>query len=254
MRIIARLDIKAPNLVKGICFEGLKKLGSPFSFAEDYYNQGIDEILYTDIVASLYERNGIHDLVTKTVEKVFVPITVGGGLRTIDDVNMMLRAGADKVSINTQAIKNISFLKDLSKIYGSQCITLSVQAKRLNNGTWEAFYDNGREKSGVNILDYILEAQENNIGEIILTSIDKDGTLKGLDIDMIESVAGVAKVPLVCGGGFNDLSELKLLNNLNVSGICIGSALHYKKFTITEIRKYCNKNGIKIRKIKTNEN
>lgn len=254
MRIIARLDIKAPNLVKGICFEGLKKLGSPFSFAEDYYNQGIDEILYTDIVASLYERNGIHDLVTKTVEKVFVPITVGGGLRTIDDVNMMLRAGADKVSINTQAIKNISFLKDLSKIYGSQCITLSVQAKRLNNGTWEAFYDNGREKSGVNILDYILEAQENNIGEIILTSIDKDGTLKGLDIDMIESVAGVAKVPLVCGGGFNDLSELKLLNNLNVSGICIGSALHYKKLTITEIRKYCNKNGIKIRKIKTNEN
>ena len=153
VRLIARLDVKAPNLVKGIQFEGLRKLGDPNDFALRYYREGVDEIYYEDIVASLYERNSLLDIIEKTTRDIFVPVTIGGGLRSVDDVAAALRAGADKVAINTAAIKNPSIISDIARRFGSQCMVLSIQAKSQGD-SWEAYFDNGREHSGVDAVQW----------------------------------------------------------------------------------------------------
>ena len=167
IRLIARLDIKSPNLVKGIQLEGLRKLGNPNDFALKYYLQGVDELFYADIVASLYERNSLLDIIEKTTNDVFVPITVGGGIRSIKDVEAALRAGADKVSINTAAIKNPLIIKEVSQKFGSQCMVLSIQAKR-HSGYWEAYYDNGREHSYLDVVEWAKKGEELGAGEIML--------------------------------------------------------------------------------------
>src|SRR6266571_1205078 len=154
IRIISRLDIKGPNLIKGINFEGLRKLGDPNQFARDYYEQGIDEIIYIDIVASLYERSSLLNIVRRTTQDVFIPITVGGGIRSVDDAREMLRAGADKVAVNTAAVKCPELIHEISHKFGAQCMVLSIEAKRTAPGKWEVYYDNGREKSGIDVLEW----------------------------------------------------------------------------------------------------
>tara|TARA_B100001059_G_scaffold234202_1_gene276102 strand:+ start:582 stop:1349 length:768 start_codon:yes stop_codon:yes gene_type:complete len=247
IRLIARLDVKSPNLVKGVQFEGLRKLGDPNEFALKYYLQGADEIFYTDIVASLYGRNSLLDIIEKTTDNVFVPITVDGGLRSIDDVAAVLRAGADKVAINTEAIKNPNIITDVSRKFGSQCMVLSIQAK-WQGDHWEAYYDNGREHSYLDVIEWAKKGEELGAGEIILTSVDKEGTAKGFDVDLIEAVTNVVSIPVIASGGMGRLEDISpAISDGNADAIAIAHVLHYDQLTINDIREYCIKNDFPIR-------
>ena len=201
IRLIARLDVKAPYLIKGVHMEGLRKLGDPQSFAERYYNAGIDEIIYIDAVASLYERNTIVDIVRQTASNVFIPITAGGGVRSVSDARELLRAGADKIAINTAAIKNPTLISEIASALGSQCMVLSVQAKRRDDGNWEAYCDQGREHTGRDVVEWVTEAQELGAGEVLLTSVDQEGTCKGFDIKLVKRVAAALRIPVIASGG-----------------------------------------------------
>jgi cyclase len=251
VRLIARLDVKAPNLVKGIQFEGLRKLGDPNKFAIKYYLEGADEIFYTDIVASLYERNSLLSIINKTTDNVFVPITVGGGLRSIDDVTAVLREGADKVSINTAAIKNPGIISDVARKFGSQCMILSIQAK--NQGSyWEAYYDNGREHSYLDVIDWAKKGEDLGAGEIILTSVDKEGTAKGFDVELIKAVTDSVSIPVIASGGMGKLEDVSMaVKDGHADAVAMAHVLHYDHFTIGDIRQYCEHNGIPVREYLT---
>ncbi|MBF0231439.1 MAG: imidazole glycerol phosphate synthase subunit HisF [Desulfamplus sp.] len=239
VRLIARLDIKAPNLVKGIQLEGVRKIGDPNEFALKYYQQGIDEIFYADVVASLYERNSLLDIVEKTTDNVFIPITVGGGLRSVDDVEAVLRQGADKVSINTAAIKNPRIITDVARRFGNQCMVLSIQAKHHGNH-WEAYYDNGREHSHLDVIEWAKQGEKLGAGEIVLTSVDREGTAKGFDIDLIRAVTDVVSIPVIASGGMGKLSDLEEVVNIgHVDAVAMAHVLHYNHLTINDVRKYC---------------
>lgn len=248
IRLIARLDIKAPNLVKGIQLEGLRKIGNPNDFSLKYYLQGADEIFYADIVASLYERNSLLDIIEKSTDNVFVPITVGGGIRNIDDVAAALRAGADKVSINTAAIKNPEIITEVAKRFGSQCIVLSIQAKR-HSDHWEAYYDNGREHSYIDAIEWAKKGEELGAGEIMLTSVDKEGTAKGFDADLVKAVTDVVSIPVIASGGMGKLEDVDdIINNGHADAIAMAHVLHYNHLTIADVRKHCENNKYPVRK------
>ena len=247
VRLIARLDVKAPNLVKGIQLEGLRKMGDPNEFARHYYTQGIDELFYLDIVASLYERNSLLDIITRTTHDIFVPVTVGGGLRNIDDVAAALRAGADKVSINTAAIKEPKIISDVAKRFGSQCMVLLIEAKR-NRGHWEAYYDNGREHSHLDVIEWAKQGQELGAGEIILTSVDMEGTGKGFDIELVKSVTDVVTIPVIASGGMGKLEDLKkVIKQGHADAIAMAHVLHYGHHTIEKVRHFCIDQNISVR-------
>jgi len=247
VRVIARLDVKAPNLVKGIQFEGLRKLGNPNDFAKDYYEQGIDEIYYEDIVASLYERNSLLDIIVKATKDIFVPITVGGGLRTVADVQAVLQAGADKVAINTAAIKNPTLIREVSERFGSQCMVLSVQAKKTTSG-WEAYYDNGRERSGIDVVEWIKNGVASGAGEILLTSVDMEGSRKGFDLELVETITRLVDIPVIASGGMGDLSDFeKVVIDAHADAVAVASALHYRTITVAQIRKFAAERGILVR-------
>jgi cyclase len=249
IRIIARLDIKAPNLVKGIQFEGLRKIGDPSKFALKYFLQGADEIFCADIVASLYERNSLLDIISSTTNNVFVPITVGGGIRSIKDVTSALNAGADKVSINTAAIKKPDLITEVSEKFGSQCMVLSIQAK-YRNGGWEAYYDNGRESSGIDVIEWAKKGQDLGAGEILLTSVDKEGTAKGMDIELIKAVTNVVTIPVIASGGVGNLNDIGLaIEEGCADAISVAHVLHYEELTINEIRQYCFEKNIPVRRL-----
>src|SRR3989338_7365239 len=184
-RMIARLDIKAPHLVKGVQLEGLRKLGDPHDFAVRYYEQGIDELLYVDIVASLYERNSIIDLVREHTRDVYVPITVGGGIRSFLDARNVLLSGGDKIAINKAGLKNPAIFREISEQFGSQSVVAHIEAKSIGRNKWEAYYDNGRERSGRDVIEWAEEAVFMGAGEILLTSVDKEGTAKGMDLNLL---------------------------------------------------------------------
>lgn len=249
LRLIARLDVKSPNVVKGIQLEGLRKLGDPSEFAQRYYVQGVDEILYEDVVASLYERNSLVDVVERTSDEVFVPITVGGGLRSIDDVVAVLNAGADKVSINTAAIKNSDIITEVSRRFGSQCMVLSIQAKK-NGKRWEAYYDNGREHSGLDVVDWAVKGQSLGAGEILLTSVDKEGTAKGFDIELIQQVTSAVDIPVIASGGMGKLSDLdRVVESSDVDAIAMAHVLHYNHLSIGDVREHCHLQNYPVRKL-----
>ena len=235
MRIIARLDIKNEFLIKGVQFEGLRKVGDPKEFALKYYRKGISEIIYLDTVASLYDRSYMVSLIKKTATEVFVPITVGGGLKTVQDVNTMLRAGADKVAINTAGVVNPSLLKDVSRTFGSQCLVLQLDVKSTDKG-FEVFVEAGREPTGINAEDWIIEAQEFGVGEVLLTSIDKDGTRKGFDTKLLDKISPLCKVPLIVSGGIWTKEHFDVLKlNKGVNAIAIASAFHYENLNISNL-------------------
>ena len=247
VRLIARLDVKAPNLVKGIQLEGLRKLGDPKSFALKYYNQGIDELFYADIVASLYERNSLLDIIEETTRDVFVPITVGGGLLSVDDAAAALRRGADKVSINTAAIKNKRIITEVASRFGSQCMVLSIQAKR-NGDHWEAYYDNGREHSYLDVVDWAQAGQKLGAGEIILTSIDQEGRAAGFDVDLVKAVTDVVDIPVIASGGMGKLEDIDdVVKNGCADAVSMAHVLHYDLYTVDEIRQSCIVNNIPVR-------
>jgi len=253
LRIIARLDVKAPNLVKGVQLEGLRKLGDPNKFANKYYEDGIDEIYYEDIVASLYGRNSLSDVIEEATKNVFVPITVGGGIRSVQDVEKVLKSGADKVAINTQAIKTPSLISEVSNRFGNQCMVLSVQAKRQSRG-WEAYYDNGRERSGLDVLEWVKKGQDLGAGEIVLTSVDNEGTAKGFDLELISEVTTQLDIPVIASGGAGTLEHVRAaVKDASADAVAVAHILHYEKYSVGQIRRYCLDQDIPVRTIADEE-
>lgn len=227
-RIIGRLDIKGPNLVKGVHLEGLRVLGRPENFAKAYYEGGIDELIYIDVVASLFNRNSLHEIITKTAKEIFIPLTVGGGIRTIDDIKEVLRAGADKVSLNTAAIKNPNIIKQASHIFGSSTITVTIEAIKQADGTYLAFTDNGREYTGVEVLSWAKKVEKLGAGEILLTSIDKDGTGEGFDLELTKMVSQNVSIPVIASGGAGKKEDVyKAISNGGADAVALASLLHY---------------------------
>ena len=238
------MDIKAPYLIKGIQLEGVRKLGYPNDYALKYYNEGVDEIYYEDAVASLYNRNNIVEIVEETSNNIFIPLTVGGGLRSVKDMQTVLNSGADKISINSEALKNPNIISESSKQFGSSTIVLSIQAKKINNG-WEAYYDNGREHSNKNVIDWAQEGEQLGAGEILITSVDNEGTQNGFDIELINSVMKKVKIPVIASGGMGKLDHIyDLVKETDVDAIAIAHCLHYEQFSIAEIKKFCMEKSI----------
>ena len=228
IRIIPRLDIKGPNLVKGIHLEGLRVLGKPEEFAKYYYEDGADELMLQDVVASLFERNSLDDIISKIAQEIFIPLTVGGGLRSIDDIQRVLRFGADKVAINTAAIKNPEFIKEAANKFGSSTIVVAIEAIKENNGRYLAYVDNGRDYTGVDVFEWAKKVEELGAGEIFLTSVDMDGTGEGYDTELIEKVSDSVSVPVIAHGGAGKKEDIvNTFKTTNVHSIASASIFHY---------------------------
>lgn len=248
IRLIARLDIKAPNLIKGVHLEGLRVIGSPAEYALRYYEQGADELIYMDCVASLYGRNHLDDIVQHAVKDIFIPITVGGGIRSLDDAIRLLRCGADKVAVNTAAIKNPQLISDIATNLGSQCMVLSVEAKKIDNGRWEAYTDNGRERTGLDVITWIKQAEDLGAGEVLLTSIDQEGTRKGFDIALVKMVTDAVSIPVIASGGMGKLEHLtELVEEAAPEAVAMADILHYQRATIQDIRAHALQSNIEVR-------
>lgn len=228
IRVIPRLDIKGPNLVKGIHLEGLRVLGRPERFARLYYEQGADELLYMDVVASLYKRNSLLDIVSRTAREIFIPLTVGGGLRTLEDIRVALRAGADKVSLNTAAINRPELIKEAARRFGSSTIVVSVEASKSPDGTYEAYTDNGREHTGVNAIEWAVQAAELGAGELLVTSIDREGTGKGYDLELTRTIAEAVSIPVIACGGAGTVEHVSdVIAHGRAAAVCLASVFHY---------------------------
>jgi cyclase len=227
IRIIPKLDIKGPNLVKGVNLEGLRALGSPRNFIEYYYKNGADELICHDVVASLYLRNNLDSIIQETSKNIFLPIIVGGGIRNINDVERLLKSGADRIFFNTAAIKKPSLIKRASKYFGSSTILVSIECIQQENEHF-CLIDFGRQLTKIKVIDWIDIVQSNGAGEIIITSVNKEGTGTGFDLNLFEKISKKIKIPLIVNGGFGKLSHIRdLLDCCRPSGIAIGSALHY---------------------------
>ncbi len=249
IRLIPRLDIKGPNLVKGIHLEGLRVMGDPQEFAVGYYQDGADELLYMDIVASLYGRNNLSDIVKKTVKNVFIPLTVGGGIRSVEDARHILRSGADKVAINTAAINRPELITEISNKFGAQCLVLSIEAKEQGAGKWEAYTDNGRERTGQDVLEWVQKGVELGAGEILLTSIDREGTRKGFDLDLVRQVSALVPVPLIVSGGMGKQEDLLEVVESGADAVAMADALHYRRMKLPEVRDFARQSGLHVRSI-----
>lgn len=248
VRIIPRLDIKGSNVVKPVMTEALKIVGNPHDLARRYYTEGADELIYMDIVASLYGRNLDLDQLKKVTEGIFIPITVGGGIRSIGDINNALRSGADKVAINTYAITHPEFLEEAVKTFGAQCIVLQVDAKKQSDGRYESYTDGGREKTGREVVSWVKEAIEMGVGEVMIASIDRDGTKDGYDIDLVRSVNSFAPIPVIVHGGAGSLeSILAVIDEGQADAVSASSIFHYRERTVSEVKKFLGKNGVNVR-------
>lgn len=236
-RVIARLDVKGPNLVKGIHLEGLRVMGDPHAFARRYYAEGADEILYVDIVASLYGRNNILAVVRRTAEAVFVPMTVAGGLRSVEDVRDALRSGADKVAINTAAVARPELIREVSVAFGRQCMVLEIQTKKIGPDRWEAYTDNGRERTGLDALEWATRGVELGAGELLVTSVDREGTRKGMDLEFLRQITARVDVPVIaCGGAGTPEHACRAITEAGADAVAVASMLHYGKHTVGEIK------------------
>lgn len=251
-RLVARLDVKMEHLIKGVHLEGWRKVGDPKQRANLYYRQGADELLYMDVVASLYGRNNLSGIVREVASEVFIPITVGGGIRSLDAVRDLLAVGADKVAINTAATSDPSILTAISDTYGSQATVLSIEAQRQPNGGWEAMTDNGRNHSGLDVIAWAVEGQKRGAGELLITSIDQDGTSRGLDYELIGKVAREVDIPVIAAGGVATTAHvIQLFKNPDVSAVSIANALHRDKLTIGQLRQACREAGIPVRAVES---
>jgi imidazole glycerol-phosphate synthase subunit HisF len=238
-RIISKLDVKPPYVVKPVHFEGLRKVGTPVELAKKYYEQGADEVMYVDIVASLYQREILFGEIEKTANELFIPFGVGGGAKTIDDFSKLFHAGADKVIINTYAVQqNPNIINQAAEIFGNQAIIVNIEAKRWDNW-WECYTDCGRIQSGKNVLEWIKEVEQRGAGEILLQSVDHDGRGRGFDLELAKQVVDGVSIPVVVASGAGKLEDIKnLIEIVKPSGVAIASLLHYDKYTIKEIKEY----------------
>lgn len=243
MRVIARLDVKNEYVIKGIQMEGLRKIGNPNEMARGYYAGGIDEIIFIDCVASLYDRRSIFSVLRKASEEIFVPITIGGGIKNMEDVEAALDSGADKVAINTAATRSPDFITEVAQRYGSQCVVGSIQSKKIAGG-WEAYADAGREKTGLSVVDWAQRLEHLGAGELLISSVDRDGTRSGFDVEVIAAVNDAVGIPVIGAGGFGKADHITdLLKQTEPSGLCFSSMLHYKKLTVQELKAIPGMNG-----------
>ncbi len=247
-RVIARLDVKGPNLIKGIHLEGLRVVGDPQAFSQDYFSQGIDEIIYMDAVASLYGRNSLTDIVEKTSQDIFIPITVGGGIRSVEDARELFLRGADKIALNTAAIGDPVLISKIAERFGNQAVVISIEAKQRADGSWEAYIDNGREKTGVDVLEWASKVESLGAGEILLTSIDKEGTQKGFDIELIRQVSDEVSIPVIASGGMGSMDDFKhCVLDGHADAVAIAHMLHYKKTTVADVKSFALSHQIPVR-------
>ena len=237
LRLIARLDVKGPNLIKGIHLEGLRVLGKPNDFALKYYEQGADELIYMDSVASLYGRNHLGNVIKEAVKDIFIPLTVGGGIRKIEDVTDILRSGADKVAINTAAVITPKIISEVAQRFGSQCMVSSIEAKKISTERWEVYTNNGRERTGLDVIEWAKLGVAMGAGEILLTSVDREGTRKGFDVSLTRAVTAVVSVPVIASGGMGKPEDLiAVVSEGGADAGAMADILHYNRASIGDIR------------------
>lgn len=247
-RIIPCLDVRDGKVVKGINFVGIKEVGDPVECAEEYNRQGADEIVFLDITATHEHRATMADVVRKTAEKVFVPLTVGGGIRTIEDVALMLRAGADKVSVNSAALFDPTLIQKAAEKFGSQCVVIAIDAKKMPDGSWHAFTAGGRKDTGVDAVRWAEEAVRLGAGEILLTSMDADGTKEGFDLPLLNAVTEKVHVPVIASGGCGSLADFaEVFEKTNADAALAASLFHYKELSVRQVKEYLRKQGIPVR-------
>jgi len=227
IRIIPRLDIKGPNLVKGIHFEGLRVLGNPNEYANEYYLSLADELMYVDVVASLYNRNSLSNIISQTAKEIFIPITVGGGIRSIDDIKNVLKSGADKISLNTAAINNPELIREASLSFGSSTIVISIEAIKDSTGKYLAYTDNGREYTGIEVLEWSQKVESLGAGEIIISSVDNEGTGEGFDLELTKMISNSVSIPVIAHGGAGSIQDVIDVIKVGADAVSIASILHY---------------------------
>ena len=245
-RIIPCLDVKNGRVVKGINFVDLKDAGDPVEQAKIYSDGGADEICFLDITASNENRDTIYDVVERTSKHCFVPLTVGGGVRSIEDINRLLNCGADKVSINTAAVQNSKVVEDSSKKFGSQCIVVAIDAKKSGE-TWEIFTHGGRKSTGIDAIEFASKMQNFGAGELLVTSMDKDGTQSGYDIELMKKIASIVNIPVIASGGVGTLDHLAEGINAGASAVLAASIFHYGTYSIKEAKQYLASKDIPVR-------
>lgn len=248
-RIIPCLDVRDGKVVKGINFVGIKEVGDPVELAKEYYKQGADELVFLDITAT-HEGRGIMEKVVESVaEQIFIPFTVGGGLRSMEDIKRILRAGADKISLNSAAVRDKSLIQDGAYYFGNQCIVLAVDAKkRQDNSGWNVVINGGRIDTGMDVLKWIEEAVALGAGEILLTSMDADGTKKGFDIELSKAVSNITNVPVIASGGCGALEHFAEVFKENAADAALAASMfHYGEVTVEEVKKYLRSNNIPVR-------
>lgn len=246
-RIIPCLDVKDGQVVKGIHFVGLKEVGDPVALAKKYYLDGADELVFLDISATVEKRKTMVDVVRRVAKEIFIPFTVGGGISTIEDLHAMLMAGADKVSLNSAAIRNPSLIEEASKRFGNQCIVLAVDAKkRADNTGWNVYVEGGRKDTGIDCMEWILKGVSLGAGEILLTSMDADGTKDGFDLELYKAVSKIVNVPVIASGGCGKLEDFK--SALEVSDAALAASIfHYEESSVQNVKKYLKEEGVAVR-------
>lgn len=249
LRLIPRLDIKGPNLIKSVNLEGLRVIGPPNNYAKKYYLQGADELIYIDCVASLYGRNHISEIIKQAVKDIFIPLTVGGGIRSIHDAMDILRSGADKIAVNTAAVANPEIITEIAQKFGSQCVISSIEAKKIGINKWEVYTDNGRERTGLDVVAWAKICAEHGAGEILLTSIDQEGTRKGFDIELVAAVSSAVSIPIIASGGMGKPQDLiSVVNEGGADGVAMADILHYGRADIASIREVAESSGLGVRR------
>ncbi|MCH7950099.1 MAG: imidazole glycerol phosphate synthase subunit HisF [Candidatus Dadabacteria bacterium] len=247
-RIIPCLDVKDGRVVKGVNFVNLRDAGDPVEIAKKYSDEGADEICFLDITASNEERETMIDVVERTAAQVFVPLTVGGGVRTLDDVRQILLAGADKVSINTAAVKNPDFVKEAADKFGSQCIVVAIDARSVGDSKWEVFTHGGRNPTGIDAVEWAQKMEDYGAGEILLTSMDKDGTKSGYDLPLTKTISRNLRIPIIASGGAGNLEHLSDGVKLGeADAVLVASIFHYGEYTIKEAKEFLSAKGIPVR-------
>ena len=247
-RIIPCLDVDRGRVVKGVHFIDIKDAGDPVELAAFYDREGADEIVFLDITASHEKRKTVIELASKTAEKVFIPYTIGGGISSVEHIREILKRGADKISINTSAFKNPSLVSEASKVFGSQCIVIAINAKYKSEGFWEVYLNGGRTPTGMNAVDWAKKVEKLGAGEILLTSMDKDGTKEGYDIELTGAVTSVVNIPVIASGGAGKLEHLRdVIKYADADAVLVASIFHYGQYTIKEAKQYLESEGINVR-------